>query len=59
MNQEFLKDGELIVQVFSRGFTWLDIGTHNFLIEASTFVEVIEKRKDLKFASLKGMAYRN
>lgn len=44
VNQEFLKDGELKVQVFGRGFAWLDTGAHDSLAEASTFVEVIEKR---------------
>ena len=59
MNQEFLKDGELMVQVFGRGFAWLDTGTHDSLAEASTFVEVIEKRQGLKLACLEGIAYRN
>lgn len=59
VNQEFLKDGELKVQVFGRGFAWLDTGTHDSLAEASTFVEVIEKRQGLKVAYLEGIAYRN
>ena len=59
VNQEFLKDGELKVQVFGRGFAWLDTGTHDSLTEASTFVEVIEKRQGLKIACLEGIAYRN
>ena len=59
VNQEFLKDGELKVQVFGRGFAWLDTGTHYSLAEASTFVEVIEKRQGLKVACLEGIAYRN
>jgi glucose-1-phosphate thymidylyltransferase, short form len=58
VNQEFLKDGELKVQVFSRGFAWLDTGTHDSLSEASTFVEVIEKRQGLKVACLEAIAYR-
>ena len=58
VNQEFLKDGELKVQVFGRGFAWLDTGTHDSLAEASTFVEVIEKRQGLKVACLEGIAYR-
>ena len=59
VNQEFLKSGELKVQVFGRGFAWLDTGTHDSLAEASTFVEVIEKRQGLKIACLEGIAYRN
>ena len=59
VNQKFLKDGELKVQVFGRGFAWLDTGTHDSLAEASTFVEVIEKRQGLKIACLEGIAYRN
>ena len=58
VNQAFLKDGELKVQVFSRGFAWLDTGTHDSLSEASTFVEVIEKRQGLKVACLEAIAYR-
>ena len=59
VNQEFLKDGELKVRVFGRGFAWLDTGTHDSLAEASTFVEVIEKRQGLKVACLEGIAYRS
>jgi len=59
VNQRFLEDGELKVQVFGRGFAWLDTGTHDSLSEASTFVEVIEKRQGLKVACLEGIAYRN
>lgn len=58
VNQEFLKDGELLVKVFGRGFAWLDTGTHDSLSEASTFVEVIEKRQGLKVACLEAIAYR-
>ena len=58
VNQEFLKDGELKVQLLGRGFAWLDTGTHDSLSEASTFVEVIEKRTGLKIACLEGIAYR-
>ena len=57
VNQEFLKDGELKVQTLSRGFAWLDTGTHDSLSEASTFVEVIEKRTGLKVGCLEGIAY--
>ena len=59
VNQEFLKDGELKVQVLGRGFAWLDTGTHDSLADASNFVEVIEKRQGLKIACLEGIAYRN
>ena len=59
VNQEFLNDGELKVQTLGRGFAWLDTGTHDSLSEASTFVEVIEKRQGLKVACLEGIAYRN
>ena len=59
VNQKFLEDGGLKVQVFGRGFAWLDTGTHDSLSEASTFVEVIEKRQGLKVACLEAIAYRN
>ena len=58
VNQEFLKDKELKVQTMARGFAWLDTGTHDSLSEASTFVEVLEKRQGLKVACLEGIAYR-
>lgn len=58
VNQRFLNDKELKVQTLGRGFAWLDTGTHDSLSEASTFIEVIEKRQGLKVASLEGIAYR-
>ena len=57
VNQEFLQDGELKVETLGRGFAWLDTGTHDSLSEASTFIEVIEKRQGLKIACLEGIAY--
>jgi len=58
VNQEFLQSGELKVQTLGRGFAWLDTGTHDSLSEASTFIEVIEKRQGLKIACLEGIAFR-
>ena len=58
VNQEFLSSGELKVQTLGRGFAWLDTGTHDSLSEASTFIEVIEKRQGLKVACLEGIAFR-
>ena len=58
VNQRFLTDGELKVQTLGRGFAWLDTGTHDSLSEASTYVEVLEKRQGLKIACLEGIAYR-
>lgn len=58
VNQEFLSMGELKVQTLGRGFAWLDTGTHDSLSEASTFIEVIEKRQGLKIACLETIAYR-
>lgn len=58
VNQQFLQDGELKVQTLGRGFAWLDTGTHDSLSEASTFIEVIEKRQGLKVACLEGIAFR-
>ena len=58
VNQEFLKDNNLNIQLLGRGFAWLDTGTHDSLSEASTFIEVIEKRQGLKVACLEAIAYR-
>lgn len=58
VNQRFLEYGELKVQTLGRGFAWLDTGTHDSLSEASTFIEVIEKRQGLKIACLEGIAFR-
>ena len=58
VNQWFLKDGELKVQLLGRGFAWLDAGTHDSLSEASTFVEVIEKRQGLKVACLEEIPFK-
>ena len=57
MNQWFLNDGELKVQTLGHGFAWLDTGTHDSLSEASTYIEVLEKRQGLKIACLEGIAY--
>ena len=59
VNQAFLADGELNVQLMGRGFAWLDTGTHDSLAEASTFIEVIEKRQGLKVACLESIGYEN
>ena len=58
VNQEFLKDGELKVQLLGRGFAWLDTGTHDSLSEASNFVETLEKRQGLKISCLEEIAFR-
>jgi len=59
VNQQFLNDEELKVQLFGRGFAWLDTGTHDSLSEASTFIEVLEKRQGLKVSCLEEIAWRN
>lgn len=59
VNQQFLRDGELRVETLGRGFAWLDTGTHDSLAEASTYIEVIEKRQGLKVACLEGIALRH
>lgn len=58
VNQEFLKENKLRLKQLGRGFAWLDTGTHDSLSEASTFVEVIEKRQGLKIACLEEIAYK-
>ena len=58
VNQRFLEDGELKVQTLGRGFAWFDTGTHDSLSEASTYIEVLEKRQGLKVACLEGIAFR-
>lgn len=58
VNQKFLEHGELKVQTLGRGFAWLDTGTHDSLSEASTYIEVVEKRQGLKVACLEAIAYR-
>lgn len=59
VNQEFLKENQLKVQLLGRGFAWLDTGTHDSLSEASTFIEVLEKRQGLKASCLEEIAWRN
>lgn len=59
VNEWFLNDKELKVEILGRGFAWLDTGTHDSLSEASTFIEVIEKRQGLKVACLEGIAYKH
>jgi glucose-1-phosphate thymidylyltransferase len=58
VNQRFLEDGELKIQLLGRGFAWLDTGTHDSLAEAGSYIETIEKRQGLKVACLEGVAYR-
>jgi len=58
VNQEYLSRKQLKVQTLQRGFAWLDTGTHDSLSEASTFIEVIEKRQGLKVACLEEIAYK-
>ncbi len=59
VNQRFLEDGQLKVQIFGRGFAWLDTGTHDSLAEASIYIETIEKRQGLKVACLEEIAFQN
>ena len=59
VNQEFLKDQELKVQLLGRGFAWLDTGTHDSLLEASQFVQTVEHRQGLKIACLEEISFNN
>lgn len=59
LNQEYLKEGNLKIQLLGRGFTWLDTGTHDSLADASNYIETVEKRQGLKIACLEGIAYRH
>ena len=58
MNQSYLEEGKLNIQLLGRGFAWLDTGTHESLADASNYIETIEKRQGLKVACLEGIAYR-
>ncbi len=58
VNELYLKENRLIVELLSRGFTWLDTGTHESLLEASTFIETIERRQGLKVACIEEIAFK-
>lgn len=59
LNRVYMEQGKLYVECFSRGFAWLDTGTHDSLVEAATFVQTVEKRQGLKISCLEEIAYRN
>ena len=58
INKEYLKRGDLDVKLMGRGYAWLDTGTHDSMLEASSFIATIQKRQNLKVASLEEIAYR-
>ena len=59
LNQKYLSEERLVVEIMTRGYAWLDTGSHNSLLEASTFIELIERRQGLKIACIEELAYKN